>query len=127
MPWRSIGVAIAVIVAFLIALGRVSGIVVDWAWFSTIGYVDVFWTIFAAKAVLFVAVFAVSSLAALGERNAGIAVCVAATTAAPGGVRSGLHDGPDIAAAADRALRTRIAAGCCGVCSSWPSLSSSDC
>ena len=62
MPWKSIGVAIAAIVASLIVLGRVSGIVVDWAWFSTIGYVDVFWTIFAAKAVLFIAVFAVSGL-----------------------------------------------------------------
>ena len=35
MPWKSIGVAIAAIVASLIVLGRVSGIVVDWAWFST--------------------------------------------------------------------------------------------
>ena len=46
---------IAVIVAFLIALGRVSSVVVDWAaWFSTIGYVGVFWTVFATKAALFV-------------------------------------------------------------------------
>ena len=62
MPWRGIGVAIAVIVASLIVLGRASGFVVDWAWFSTIGYVGVFWTVFATKAVLFVAVFAVSTL-----------------------------------------------------------------
>ena len=62
MPWKSTGVAIAAIVASLIVLGRVSGIVVDWAWFSTIGYVNVFWTVFAAKAVLFIAVFAVSGL-----------------------------------------------------------------
>ena len=76
MPWKSIGVAIAAIIASLVVLGRVSGIVVDWAWFSTIGYVDVFWTMFAAKAAVFTAVFAVSGVAALGERNAGIAVCV---------------------------------------------------
>jgi uncharacterized membrane protein (UPF0182 family) len=62
MPWKGIGVAIAVIVAFLIVLGRASGVVVDWAWFSSIGYVGVFWTIFATKAVLFTAVFAVSTL-----------------------------------------------------------------
>lgn len=52
MPWRRIGVPIAVIVAFLIALGRVSSVVVDWAWFSTIGYVGVFWTVSATKAAL---------------------------------------------------------------------------
>ena len=62
MPWRGIGVAFAVVVVSLIALGRASSIVVDWAWFSTIGYLDVFWTTFATKAVLFAAVFAVSAL-----------------------------------------------------------------
>ena len=35
---------------------------VDWAWLSSIGYVGVFWTVFAAKAALFVVVFAVSTL-----------------------------------------------------------------
>jgi uncharacterized membrane protein (UPF0182 family) len=62
MPWKVIGVAIAVIVASLIVLGRASSVVVDWAWFSTIGYVGVFWTVSATKAVLFTAVFAVSAL-----------------------------------------------------------------
>jgi uncharacterized membrane protein (UPF0182 family) len=62
MPWRGIGVAFAVVVVSLIALGRASSIVVDWAWFSTIGYLDVFWTTFATKAVLFAAVFALSAL-----------------------------------------------------------------
>ena len=61
MPWKSIGVAIAAFIVSLVVLGRVSGIVVDWAWFSTIGYVEVFWTIFAAKAAVFTAVFAVSA------------------------------------------------------------------
>ena len=62
MRLRGIGLTIAAIVAALIALGRVSGIVVDWAWFASIGYVDVFWTAFATKAAVFVAVFAVSGL-----------------------------------------------------------------
>jgi uncharacterized protein len=62
MPWKGIGVAIAVIVAVLIALGRASSVLVDWARFSTIGYVGVFWTGFATKLVLFVAVFVVSAL-----------------------------------------------------------------
>ena len=35
---------------------------VDWAWFSSIGYVGVFWTAFVTKAALFVVVFAVSTL-----------------------------------------------------------------
>ena len=62
MPWRVVRVAIAIFVAALIVLGVVSGFVVDWVWFSTIGYVSVFWMVFAAKAVLFIAVFAVSTL-----------------------------------------------------------------
>src|ERR1700737_517530 len=62
MPWGRIGVPIAVIVASLIVLGRASGFVVDWAWFSTIGYVGVFWTVFATRALLFIAVFAASAL-----------------------------------------------------------------
>ena len=57
---RRIGVAIAAIVA-LFALGRIS-VVVDWAWFSSIGYVGVFWTTLATKAALFVVVFAFSTL-----------------------------------------------------------------
>ena len=35
---------------------------VDWAWFSSIGYVGVFWTALVTKAALFVVVFAVSTL-----------------------------------------------------------------
>src|SRR5580700_5615672 len=61
MPLRRIGVAIAGIVA-LFALGRISSVVVDWAWFSSIGYVGVFWTALATKAAVFVIVFAVSTL-----------------------------------------------------------------
>src|SRR5271165_5505066 len=61
MPLRRIGVAIAGIVA-LFALGRIGVVVVDWAWFSSIGYVGVFWTALATKAALFVVVFAVSTL-----------------------------------------------------------------
>jgi len=62
MPWRRIGVPIAVVVALLLALGRVTNVVVDWAWFSTIGYVDVFWKVLATKVALFAVTFAVSAL-----------------------------------------------------------------
>jgi uncharacterized protein len=61
MPWRRFGVPIAAIV-LLFAVGRITAVVVDWAWFLSIGYVDVFWTAFATKAALFVVVFAVSTL-----------------------------------------------------------------
>ncbi|MFI5015668.1 MAG: UPF0182 family protein [Hyphomicrobiales bacterium] len=56
MRWRGIAVAVVVIVACLIALNLASDVLVDWLWFSTVGYRDVFWTIFGAKAVLFLAV-----------------------------------------------------------------------
>ena len=59
---KRIGLTIAVIVASFLVLELVSELVVDWAWFSTIGFLDVFWTVFAAKAFLFVAVFAVSTV-----------------------------------------------------------------
>ena len=61
MLLRRIGVLVAVIV-LLFALGRITSVVVDWAWFSSIGYVSVFWTAFAAKAALFVVVFTISTL-----------------------------------------------------------------
>ena len=75
MLLRRIGVLVAVIV-LLFALGRITSVVVDWAWFSSIGYVGVFWTAFAARAALFVIVFAVSTLllwanATLALRSAG--------------------------------------------------------
>jgi uncharacterized membrane protein (UPF0182 family) len=44
------------------AIGRIGGLAVDWAWFSSIGYVSVFWMVFATKAVLCIVVFVVSSL-----------------------------------------------------------------
>src|SRR3984957_8339894 len=75
MLLKRIGVLVAVIV-LLFALGRITSVVVDWAWFSSIGYVSVFWTAFAAKAALFVVVFTASTLllwanATLALRSAG--------------------------------------------------------
>ncbi|MGC1411641.1 MAG: UPF0182 family protein [Acetobacteraceae bacterium] len=62
MAWKGIGVTIAAILVLLIVLGRASSLVVDWAWFSSVGYAGVFWTAFATKATLFGAVFAISAL-----------------------------------------------------------------
>lgn len=63
MPRRGITVAVIVIVACFIVLGLTSDFLVDWAWFSAIGYLDVFGTILGGKAVLFFAVFAGSVIA----------------------------------------------------------------
>src|ERR1700746_1187355 len=57
MPRRGITVAVIVILAGLIVLGLASSFLVDWAWFSAIGYLNVFWTILGGKAVLFFIVF----------------------------------------------------------------------
>ena len=62
MAWKGVGATIAAILVLLIVLGRASSIVVDWAWFSSVGYAGVFWTTFATKAAVFVIVFAVSAL-----------------------------------------------------------------
>ena len=61
MTLRRIAMAM-IIIAFFIALWFVADFLVDWLWFSTVGYLDVFPTIFAAKAALFIAVFAASAL-----------------------------------------------------------------
>jgi uncharacterized protein len=62
MPRRGITVAIIVIAACLVALALASDFLVDWAWFSAIGYLDVFQTILGSKTVLFFAVFAGSAI-----------------------------------------------------------------
>jgi hypothetical protein len=62
MPRRGIAVAVIVILACFILLGLTSSFLVDWAWFSAIGYLDVFWTILGGKAALFLAVFTGSAI-----------------------------------------------------------------
>jgi len=61
MRWRRVAITAAVVIAGLIVVGRFTGVLVDWLWFSSIGYVDVFWTILSTQALLFVAVFAASA------------------------------------------------------------------
>lgn len=65
MPLRAIVVAAIiaaiVLVSGLILLGLAGDFLVDWAWFSAVGYLSVFWTILGAKAVIFFAVFVFSS------------------------------------------------------------------
>ncbi len=61
MTLRRIAMAMIIIAAFFIALWFAADFLVDWLWFSTVGYLDVFLTIFAGKAALFGAVFAASA------------------------------------------------------------------
>ena len=58
MTLRRIALAIIVVAAFFIAVGFALDFLVDWLWFSTVHYLDVFLIIFAAKAGLFFVVFA---------------------------------------------------------------------
>src|SRR6266545_4366411 len=65
-PWRSavVGliIAAAVVAICLILLGLTGDFLVDWLWFSTIGYLDVFWTTIVAEAEVFFAVFVATAI-----------------------------------------------------------------
>jgi uncharacterized protein len=61
MRGKYIAILVAIVVLGLIVLGRMGNTLVDWLWFSSIGYEGVFWTIFTARTALFLAVFAVST------------------------------------------------------------------
>src|SRR3954470_9294937 len=62
MRWRRIAGVIAFLVAGAVALGLASDFLVDWLWFSAVGYREVFLTTFSAKAGLFGAVFVGSAV-----------------------------------------------------------------
>src|SRR5882724_5581618 len=55
-----VGIIIAAVVVgvCLILLGLVSDFLVDWLWFSSIGYLQVFWITIGAKAAVLFAVWA---------------------------------------------------------------------
>src|SRR5262249_17364430 len=65
-PWR--GAVAGVIIAAmrptgcLILVGLTGDFLVDWLWFSTIGYLDVFWTTIVAEAGVFFAVFGATTI-----------------------------------------------------------------
>jgi len=65
-PWRGAIVALlrsAIVVAIgLILLGLVDNFLVDWLWFSTIGYSPVFWTTIGAEAAVFCTVFVATAI-----------------------------------------------------------------
>src|SRR5262245_680750 len=65
-PGRSavVGLIIAAIIVGvgLILLGLVSDFLVEWMWFSSIGYLQVFWTTIVTKAGVFFAVFVTTAV-----------------------------------------------------------------
>ena len=61
MRWGGIAASVIFVIACLIVLGLVSDFLVDWLWFSSIGYFSIFWIIFRAKAFLFLVALAVST------------------------------------------------------------------
>ena len=60
MAWRRIALAFVIISAGLVALRSAAEVLVDWFWFSALGYPEVFWTVLRAKVALFLAVIAAS-------------------------------------------------------------------
>ena len=64
MRWRGFAIAAVIVaiimVAGLILLGLCGDLLVDWVWFSSVGYLAVFRTVLATKAALFAAAFLAS-------------------------------------------------------------------
>jgi uncharacterized protein len=83
MRWRGLAIAAVIaaiiMVAALILLGLCGDLLVDWAWFSSIGYLDVFRTVLWTKAALFAAAFLAS--AAVLWLNGSLAVRLGAAPA----------------------------------------------
>lgn len=67
MAWRRPASAVAAIITSLTVFGVVCDVVVDWTWFSAIGYLDVFWTTLCTKALLFLAIFAATAFILWGN------------------------------------------------------------
>src|SRR5262245_16092037 len=65
-PWqgalRMLLVVIAILVTCLILLELIASFLVDWLWFSAVGYLDVFWIRMVAEAEIFVVVFIATSI-----------------------------------------------------------------
>jgi len=55
--------AIGIAIGLLIVLAAASNFLVDWAWFSSIGFSGVFWTMIAARIAVFAAVFVATATA----------------------------------------------------------------
>jgi uncharacterized protein len=82
-PRWSLSSRATAVVAFVLAVGAIlvaldlgTSFLVNWDWFSSIGYLSVFWTIVVAKIALFFATFAISAITIwvngiVAQRNSG--------------------------------------------------------
>lgn len=65
-PWRgalrALLVVIAILVTCLILLEVIASFLVDWFWFSAVGYLDIFWIRIVAEAEIFIVVFIATSI-----------------------------------------------------------------
>jgi uncharacterized membrane protein (UPF0182 family) len=60
---RRAAITVAAVIVGLMVVGRITRVLVDWLWFSSLGYTGVFWTILDSRVLLFTAVFAISAAA----------------------------------------------------------------
>jgi len=79
VPWQGVIVALImagmILAVGLILLGLTGDFLVDWLWFSAVGYSHVFWTTVAAQAAVFLVTFVVT--AAVLWANASLALRLA--------------------------------------------------
>src|SRR5262245_18180135 len=65
-PWRgalrALLVVVAILVTCLILLELVAGFLIDWLWFSAVGYLHIFWIRIVAEAEIFIVVFIATSI-----------------------------------------------------------------
>ena len=61
---RRIAIVLAAVVLGLILLARSGDALVDWLWFSSLGYGDVFWTLLVTRSIVFFASLACNGRAA---------------------------------------------------------------
>ncbi|WP_028218178.1 UPF0182 family membrane protein [Paraburkholderia oxyphila] len=117
---RRYAITAIAIVAGLIVVGRITGILVDWLWFASIGYSGVFWTVFSAKALLFAVVFAVSACALglsgfLAHRYARGVAILRAVAARPSGATEFTGDLVELAELVAPRIRWRFSIACAAV------------
>jgi uncharacterized protein len=63
MPWQAALIIAGLLAGLgLILLGFTGDFLVDWLWFSEVGYLDVFWTVVIAKALVFSLVFVATAV-----------------------------------------------------------------
>src|SRR5271165_1669186 len=84
----------AIVVGICLLLLRVAGeVLVDWLWFSSVGYLQVFWISLGAEAAVFGAVFAATAL--MLWLNGRLALRFARLSPSPAATAVGLNPPPD--------------------------------